>query len=156
MKPHFQPPGFHSLTPSLTLHDCAAGIEFYKKAFNAVEHYRLPMPDGKIMHAEFQIGDSVVMCNDEMPDWGALSPKTIGGTPSSMMIYVEDADAIFAQAIAAGATQVSPPTDMFWGDRSACVICPFGFKWSIGTHIEDVSREEIAKRAAEWSAAGAA
>ncbi len=147
---NFKSSGFHSLTPSLTLRDAAAGIEFYKRAFGAVEHYRLSGPDGRIMHAEIQIGDSVLLCNDEMPEWDALSPLSIGGNGSSLMIYVEDADAVFAQAVTAGATAVRPPTDQFWGDRSGQVKCPFGYKWSIATHKEDVSKDEIVRRFAAW------
>ena len=144
------PEGYHSVTPSLTLDDASAAIDFYKRAFGATELYRLPGPGGKVMHAELKIGNSHIMLSDEFPDCGALSPKTIGGCPSSLLIYVEDVDAAFAQAIKAGATEKQPLTNQFWGDRIGSLMDPYGFRWSIATHIEDVSPEEIQRRFSEW------
>ena len=144
------PEGYHSVTPSLTLDDASAAIEIYKRAFAATELYRLPGPGGKVMHAELKIGNSHIMLSDEFPDCGALSPKTIGGCPSSLLIYVEDVDAAFAQAIKAGATEKQPLTNQFWGDRIGSLMDPYGFRWSIATHIEDVSPEEIQRRFSEW------
>ncbi len=117
MSTKYIPEGYHSVTPSLTPHDASAAIDFYQRAFGATEVYRLPGPDGKVMHAELKIGNSHIMLSDEFPDWNALSPKTIGGSSGSLMIYVEDVDAAFAKAIKAGATQQQPVTDQFWGDR---------------------------------------
>lgn len=143
-------PGYHSVTPTLTLKNCAAAIDFYKAAFNAVELYRLAMPNGSVMHAEIKIGDSTLMVSDEFPDWGCLSPLSTGGFPSALMIYVENVDAVFAQALAAGATELRPVTDQFWGDRSGQVQDPYGYKWSVSTPMEDVSPEELARRAASF------
>jgi len=144
------PEGYHSVTPSLTLDDASAAIDFYKRAFRATELYRLPGPGGKVMHAELKIGNSHIMLSDEFPDCGALSPKTIGGCPSSLLIYVEDVDAAFAQAIKAGAIEKQPLTNQFWGDRIGSLMDPYGFRWSIATHIEDVAPEEIQRRFSEW------
>lgn len=147
----YQPAGYHSITPSITVSNAAAAIDFYKAAFGATETMRMAMPDGKIMHAEIQIGDSRVMMSDEFPDWGCLSPQSVGGTVSALMIYVPDVDASFDQAVAAGATSIAPPSNQFWGDRSARVLDPFGHKWSLATHVEDVSDEEMAERAKGFS-----
>ena len=144
------PEGYHSVTPSLTLDDASAAIDFYKRVFGATELYRLPGPGGKVMHAELKIGNSHIMLSDEFPDCGALSPKTIGGCPSSLLIYVEDVDAAFAQAIKAGATEKQPLTNQVWGDRIGSLMDPYGFRWSIATHIEEVSPEEIQRRFSEW------
>lgn len=152
MSVSYLPEGFHSVTPYLTIKGAAEALEFYKKAFGAVEHYRLPSPNGEIMHAEFHIGNSVLMCSDEFPDWGALSPKTIGGCPGTLMIFVPDVDAAHKQAVEAGATPTMPVTDQFWGDRMGGVLDPFGFKWSIGTHKEDLTPDEIKARFAGWAA----
>lgn len=143
----FQPDGFHTLTPYFAVHDAAAAIEFYKKAFNAEEHTRMEGSGGSIMHAELRIGDSVLMLGDEAPEMGASSPKTIGDSPVGVMIYVEDVDAAFNQAVEAGAEVEMPPMDMFWGDRFCKIKDPFGHKWSLATHVEDVDGEEMAKRA---------
>ncbi|RYD29864.1 MAG: VOC family protein [Verrucomicrobiaceae bacterium] len=140
------PAGYHSVNAYITVKGAAEALEFYKKAFNAEERYRLASPDGKIMHAEIAIGDSVVMLSDEAPDWGALSPKTIGGCPFTLIVYVPDVDAAHAQAVQAGATPTMPVSDQFWGDRMGGVLDPYGFKWSLATHIEDVSPKEIQKR----------
>lgn len=137
------PNGMHTVTPHLICAGAADAIEFYKKAFGAVEMFRLPTPDGKIMHASVRIGDSMVMLVDEMPDWKALGPNALGGTPITIHLQVENVDAVFEQAVKAGATVKMPVTDMFWGDRYGMVIDPFGHSWSIATHVRDVSHEEM-------------
>jgi PhnB protein len=144
------PEGYHSVTPSLTVRGGAAAIEFYQRAFDAKVHRRMETPDGKIMHAEILLGDSAVMLGDEMPDWGILSPLSIGGSSCALHIYVTDADAVFAQAIAAGAEVVFPVTDQFWGDRSGRLKDPFGHLWSVATRVEHLSDEEIDRRGQEW------
>ena len=146
--------GYHIVTPYLTVDDAAAAIEFYKKAFGAKEIMRLPMGD-KIAHADILIGDSHVMLSDEFPDMDKLGPNKRGGGTCSLMIYVEDSDAAFAQAVNAGATAVRPVEDQFFGDRSGWVKDPFGHEWTLSTHIEDVSLEEMNKRMAEMMAEGA-
>lgn len=141
------PDGYHSATPYLIITNAAQAIEFYKKAFGATELTRLATPDGKLMHAEIKIGDSPIMICDECPDWNALSPLTIGGTTVSIVLYVDDVDTVVKQALAAGATEQMPVEDQFWGDRMGTVVDPYGHKWSIATHTEDVSPEELDKRA---------
>jgi Uncharacterized protein conserved in bacteria len=148
------PEGFHSLTPAINVNGGAEAIEFYKRAFDAVERHRLAGPDGAIMHAEITIGDSILMLADESPQWGNRSAKTIGGTPVTLCLYVKDCDAVFDQAVGAGATIEMPVSDMFWGDRSGAVLDPFGLKWMILTHIEDLSPEEIGRRAADAACVG--
>jgi PhnB protein len=143
------PVGYHNITPYLMVRNAAAAIEFYKKAFNAVELMRFPGPGGKIMHAEVKIGDSPVMLADEMPEEGHVGPQTLGGVGVSMMLYVEDVDTRFAQAIAAGATIKRPVEDQFYGDRTGTLVDPFGHVWSIGTHKEDLSMEELQQRMAK-------
>jgi PhnB protein len=143
------PTGYHSVTPYLIVKNAAAALEFYKKAFGAVELMRFPGPGGKIMHAEVKIGDSPVMLADEMPEEGHVGPQTLGGVGVSMMLYVEDVDARFAQAIAAGATIKRAVQDQFYGDRSGTLVDPFGHVWSISTHKEDVSMEEMQQRMAK-------
>jgi PhnB protein len=143
------PAGYHNITPYLIVRNAAAAIDFYKKAFNAVELMRFPGPGGKIMHAEVKIGDSPVMLADEMPEEGHVGPQTLGGVGVSMMLYVEDVDTRFAQAIAAGATIKRPVEDQFYGDRTGTLVDPFGHVWSIGTHKEDVSMDELQKRMAK-------
>lgn len=149
------PPGYHSVTPYLVVDDAAKALEFYQKALNAKELFRLPIPgkDGgeKIGHAEIKIGDSQVMLSDEYPDMGAIGPKTLGGTSASFMIYVDDVDQAFAQAVKAGGTAVHPVENQFWGDRTGTLLDPFGHKWTLGTHVEDVPRDEMQKRMVEWS-----
>ncbi|MBI5094812.1 MAG: VOC family protein [Candidatus Hydrogenedentes bacterium] len=140
------PMGYHTVTPSVIVNSAARALEFYQRAFGAVELYRLVEPGGKIGHAEIQIGDSIVMLSDEYPDFGFNSPKTLGGSPVSLLVYVEDADAVFAQAIAAGATERGPVTDQFWGDRSGAVEDPFGHVWNIAAHREDLSPAEMQTR----------
>ena len=145
------PDGYHSVTPYLFVTGAAEAIGFYRKAFSAEERFRMPGPGGKIMHAELQFGDSVVMLADEFPDMGVKSPKSLGGSAGSIMLYVNDVDASFKQATAAGATAKQPPTDMFWGDRSCKLVDPFGHGWMLATHIEDVSPEEMDKRGKEFA-----
>ncbi|HEX2747139.1 MAG TPA: VOC family protein [Verrucomicrobiales bacterium] len=143
------PDGMHSVTPHMVCAGAAAALEFYKKAFGAVELSRLPGPDGKLMHASFRIGDSTIMMGDECPEWGALGPIALKGTPITIHLYVEDVDAAFAQAVAAGATVRMPVSDMFWGDRYGVVTDPFGHQWSLATHTRDLTHEEIAKAGQE-------
>jgi len=140
------PDGYHTATPYLIVRDAARAIEFYKRAFGAQELMRLDGPGGKVGHAEVRIGDSPIMLADEFPDMGALSPQSVGGSPITILLYVEDVDARFRQAVAAGATVVRPVKDQFYGDRSGTVADPFGHKWTIATHKEDVSPEEMRRR----------
>src|SRR5262245_55961292 len=143
------PSGYHSLTPYLVCRGASDAIAFYVKAFGAREKLRFPGPDGKLMHAEIRIGDSVLMLGDEMPQMGATAPPTIGGTATGLFLYVKDVDQAFARAVAAGATAELAPKDMFWGDRYAKLADPFGHKWSLATHIEDMSPKEMARRGQE-------
>jgi PhnB protein len=145
------PEGYHSVTPYLYMKGAARAIEFYKKAFRATERMRITQPDGRVGHAELQIGDSVIMMADEFPEMGVRSPESLGGSPVSIHLYVEDADATFQQAVAAGATVRRPIADQFYGDRLGGLTDPFGHTWRISTHIEDLSPEEIEKRAASAS-----
>jgi PhnB protein len=138
------PEGYHTVTPYLVVDDANAAIQFYGRAFGAVERFRMPAPGGKVAHAEIQIGDSVVMLSDPMG--GGKSPKALGGTASSLMVYVPDVDTLFKRAVDAGATAKSKPETMFWGDRFGKLSDPFGHEWSIATHVEDVPPEEMAKR----------
>ena len=147
-KPKPVPDGYHTATPYLIVNGAAQAIEFYKKAFGATELMRMPQPGGKIGHAEIKIGDSPIMLADESPDVGARSPQSIGGSPVSIMLYVEDVDRIFSQAVAAGAKVKRPVADQFYGDRTGGIEDPFGHLWYIATHKEDVSPEEMRKRAA--------
>lgn len=145
------PDGYHTATPYLIVKDGAGAIEFYKKAFGAKELLRCPMPGGKLGHAEVKIGDSPIMLADEFPDMGYRSPQSLGGTPVSILLYVENVDARFNQAIAAGAKALMPVKDQFYGDRSGTLTDPFGHVWTIATHKEDVSEEEIQKRMEAWA-----
>lgn len=140
------PEGCHTLTPYLVVQGAADALEFYRKAFGATELFRLDAPGGTIAHAEFKIGDSTFMLADENPRCSDVSPKTLGGTPVNLHLYVNDADAVFAAAIDAGATETMPPTDQFWGDRMGAVTDPFGHHWLIATHIEDVAISELQGR----------
>ena len=142
------PDGYHTATPYLIIKDAASAIEFYKKAFGATELLRMAGPDGKVMHAEIKIGDSPIMIADEFPEMGARSPQSLGGSPVSILLYVEDVDALFSQAIAAGAKVLMPVKDQFYGDRSGGVTDPFGHVWYIATHKEDLTPDEIRQRAA--------
>jgi PhnB protein len=143
------PEGSHSVTPHLICAGAADAIEFYKKVFDAVEVMRIPGTKGRLMHACVRIGDSNVMLVDEMPEWGALGPKSLKGSPVTIHLYVENVDAAIARAVAAGATVAMPAADMFWGDRYGKVIDPFGHHWSLATHIHDVTADEMKKAAAE-------
>ena len=140
------PEGYHSVTPHLIVNGAADAIEYYKKAFGAVELFRFPAPDGKIGHAELKIGDSPIMLADEHPEMGYKSPQSWGGTPVSLMIYVEDVDSVFNRAIAAGAKEQQAVKDQFYGDRSGTLTDPFGHVWTIATHKEDVSMDEMQQR----------
>ena len=139
------PQGMHTVTPHLICAGAAEAIEFYKQAFGAVELSRMLSPEGKVMHASIRIGDSVIMLNDETPQWESYGPKHLKGSPVTIHLYVEDADGVFAQAVKAGAKATMPPEDMFWGDRYGRVEDPFGHQWSIGTHVRDVTPEEMQK-----------
>jgi PhnB protein len=141
------PAGYHSVTPYLIIRGAAEAIDFYKRAFGAVELFRFPSPDGKIGHAEIKIGDSPIMLADEYPEMGYKSPQSIGGSPVSLMIYVEDVDTIYNQAVTAGAAVKEALQDKFYGDRIGTVVDPFGHVWHISTHKEDVSMEEMERRA---------
>ena len=142
------PDGYYSLTPYLVCKGAAKAIEFYTKAFGAKEMVRMPGPGGSVAHAEVQIGNSMLMLADENKERGHLSPESIGGSASSIMFYADDVDDVFKRAVAAGAKAEMPPADMFWGDRMGNLVDPFGHKWSIATHKEDVSPEEMQKRMA--------
>ena len=137
------PEGMHTVTPHLVCAGAADAIEFYKKAFNAVEQSRLPGPGGKLMHAMIRIEGSAVMLNDEMPECSALGPKALKGSPVTIHLYVADADAFVQRAAAAGAKITMPVADMFWGDRYGRIEDPFGHHWSIATHVRDVTPEEM-------------
>ena len=137
------PDGMHSLTPHLICAGAADAIAFCQKAFNAIELSRLPGPQGKLMHAMPRIGDSALMLNDEFPEWGGFGRKSLQGSPVTIYLYVNDADAAWAQAVAAGAKVIMPIADMFWGDRYGMLEDPFGHKWAIATHQRDLSRQEM-------------
>jgi PhnB protein len=143
-----QPDAYHSVTPYLIVRGGTRAIDFYKKAFGATELMRLDAPGDKIGHAEIKIGDSIVMLADENPDWDSKSPESYGGSPVHLMIYVEDVDKVFKQSVGAGATEKRPVKDQFYGDRSGTLTDPFGHSWTIATHKEDLSEEEIQKRMA--------
>lgn len=140
------PEGYHSVTPYLIVHDAAAAIDFYKRAFGAIERMRLPMPGGRLGHAEVQIDDSVIMLADENPQMGVKSAKTIGGSPVSLLIYVENVDEAYPKALAAGGKEIRPLTKQFYGDRSGVLVDPFGIQWTIASHVENVSLEEVQNR----------
>ncbi len=139
------PDGMHTVTPHLVCAGAADAIEFYKKAFNAVEVARLPGPDGKLMHGLIRIEGSAVMLVDEMPQWGTFGPKSLKGSPVTIHVYVPDVDAFVKRAVEAGATVRMPVADMFWGDRYGVLQDPFGHQWSIATHTRDMTPEEIQK-----------
>jgi PhnB protein len=144
------PQGYHTVTPNLVVQDGAKALEFYQKAFGAEETVRMPGPGGGIMHAEFRIGDSVIMLGEEMPDMGARSPKAYGGTPVRFYVYVENVDAAWKRAIDAGAKSVMPIQDMFWGDRTGRVEDPFGHLWNLAQHVGDPTPEEIQRGQEEF------
>jgi PhnB protein len=143
------PQGYRSVTPYLTLNDAARALDFYKRAFGAQEVMRMEGPGGKIGHAEMKIGDSVIMLGDEMPGSTVRSPQSLGGTTGGILLYVENADAVFNQAVSAGAQVEAPLADMFWGDRYGRLKDPFGHSWSVATHKEDVAPAEMSKRMQE-------
>jgi PhnB protein len=141
------PEGYHTATPYLAVDDAAEALEYYKKAFGAKERGRMEAPDGKIGHAEIQIGDSLVMLSDPFPQASTRTPKELGGTTASVFLYVENVDAFVQRAVDAGATVSMEVADQFWGDRFGTITDPFGHSWSVATHIEDVPPEEMAERA---------
>jgi PhnB protein len=143
------PDGYHTATPYLILSDAAQAIDFYKRAFGAAELMRMPAPGGKVGHAEIRIGDSTIMLADEFPDMGHKSPASLGGTPVSIMLYVEDVDAVAAQAVSAGAKITKEVKDQFYGDRLGTIEDPFGHVWHISTHKEDVPPDEMDRRVKE-------
>lgn len=148
------PNGMHTVSPHLVCAGAADAIEFYKKAFGAEELCRMPMPDGRIMHAAVRIGDSMIMLVDEMPEWGSLGPNARGGSPVTIHLQVENSDALFESAVKAGATVKLPIDDMFWGDRYGIVTDPFGHNWSIATHVRDVTPEEMMMASQEMGCCG--
>ena len=141
------PDGYHTITPYLVLANAAAAIEFYKKAFGATVLFTMPMGD-RIAHAEMKIGDSIVMLSDEWPDMGMMGPQARGGTSVSLMIYTEDVDTMFSRAVQAGATSERPLKNEFYGDRAGTLLDPFGHRWMLATHVEDVTAEEMERRMA--------
>lgn len=145
-----KPEGYHSVTPYLVCKDAAKALDFYKTAFGATELMRMPGPDGSIMHAEFKIGDSPVMLGEESPEWEAHSPLSLGGSPVGLCIYVENCDAVFDRAVAAGATVKRAVQNQFYGDRSGTVTDPFGHQWTISTHKEDIPPEQMMQRFEAW------
>ena len=147
------PEGYPQVSPYLHVRGAGEAIEFYRRVFGAAERLRMPGPGGTIGHAELALGDSLLMLSDEYPDMGVRGPRTVGGTPVTLMVYVEDVDAVVERAVEAGATVVRPLQDAFYGDRTALLEDPFGHQWSVATHIQDVPADEMARRAAE--AAGA-
>ena len=144
------PDGYHTATPYLIIRNAAAALEFYKKALGAREVVRHPMPDGTIAHAEIQIGSSRIMVGEESPEQGFKSPQTLGGSGSGILLYVEDADAWFKRAVDAGGKVLRPVADQFYGDRTGTFTDPYGHVWTISTHIEDVSPEEMERRHEEF------
>ena len=142
------PDGYPQVTPYLCVDGAKAAIEFYSRVLGARERMHMPGPDGKIGHAELELGESLIMLSDEFPEMGVRSPKAVGGTPVMISVYVEDADAVVDAAVAAGATALRPVEDQFYGDRTGQFEDPFGHRWSIATHVEDVPPEEMEKRAA--------
>jgi PhnB protein len=144
------PEGFTSVTPYVTFKDCRKAIDFYKNAFAAQERFVMPGPDGTgVMHAELVVGNSILMMGDEHPDMGGRSADSLGGSPVSFYLYVEDVDQAFRRALEAGATQQMEVQDMFWGDRTGTVQDPFGFSWTLATHLKDLTPEEMAQGARE-------
>jgi PhnB protein len=149
-KTSYIPAGYHTVTPYITVDNAAEAIDFYKRALGAEEVYRMPGPGGKVMHAEIKIGDSVIMLSDEFPNSGMQSPNHAGCNTASLMIYMPDVDASYDRAVKAGAKSTKPVEDMFWGDRYGQIMDPFGHRWSLATHVEDLSPAEIEKRQKEF------
>lgn len=150
------PEGYHSVTPYLYIRGAARAIDFYKNVFGATEKMRMPTPDGKIMHAELQIGDSVLMLADENPKSHAHSPETLGGVTNGVLLYLENVDSVVERAVKAGAKILRPSEDQFYGDRMGTILDPFGQMWSVATHIEDVTPEEMKKRMTKLASQAAA
>jgi PhnB protein len=148
------PKGYHTITPYLMVKGAVEAIRFYTRVFHASEIMRIPGPEGKVMHAEIKIGDSTVMLADEMPNCEFKSPQSMGGSPVALLAYVDDVDACSARALAAGAKQIKPVENQFYGDRSGTLADPFGHIWTISTHVEDVSPEELQRRMAEMKPCG--
>lgn len=144
------PKGYHTMTPGLTVQDAEKAIDFYQRAFGAQEMYRMSGPDGRIMHAELKIGDSIFMVGEEHPDRQVRGPKTLGGTPVSLNLYLDDADGVFDRAVKAGAKSLAPVETMFWGDRYGKLEDPFGHIWGLCTRVENLTPEEIDRRGKEW------
>lgn len=144
------PQGYHTVTPNLVVEDAAKALDFYRKAFGAEETVRMPGPNGRIMHAEFRIGDSVLMLGEGMPDRAPNHPKALGGTPVSLYVYMDNVDAAWKRALDAGAKQIMPLQDMFWGDRTGWLEDPFGHAWSLAQHIADPTPEEIERGQEEF------
>jgi PhnB protein len=148
------PDGYHSVTPYLIVNGAAKAMDFYKRAFGAVELMRMPRPDGKIGHAEMRIGDSAIMLADEHPEMGFRSPQSLGGSAVSLMVYVEKVDDVFGRAVAGGAKELRAIKDQFYGDRSGTLQDPFGHTWTVATHVEDVPPEEMGRRAEKFMQSG--
>jgi PhnB protein len=148
------PSNYPRVTPYLSVDGAAKAIDFYSKVLGATERGRMPGPDGKIGHAELEIGGSMIMLSDAFPDMGAPTPASLGGSPVTVMVYVEDVDAVFDRAIKAGAKEIAPVQDQFYGDRSGQFEDPFGHRWNVASHVEDVSPEEMEKRAAQMMSSG--
>lgn len=140
------PAGYHTVTPYMAVKNGVKALEFYKKAFGATEITKLVMPDGRLGHAELRLGDSMIMLSDEFPEYGGKSPQTLGGSPVNIHLYVDDVDAFFKKAIAAGAKEAKPIKDQFYGDRSGQLEDPFGHLWWVATHKEDVPPDELQRR----------
>jgi PhnB protein len=149
----FIPDGYHNVTPYLHVRNAAGAIDFYKSVFGATEIMRMPGSDGRIMHAELRLGDSIVMLADENPPMGIMSPQTVGGFSAGMLLYVPDVDAVVQKAVENGAKALRPVKDQFYGDRSGSILDPFGHMWTVATHVEDVAPEEMKKRMAAMSRA---
>ena len=146
------PDGYPQVMPYLSVDGAARAIEYYKDVFGATERMRMPAPDGRIGHAELQIGSSVIMLSDEYPEMGIRGPKAVGGTPVTISVYVEDVDQVYDRAVKGGARAVQPVADQFYGDRSGQFEDPFGHRWNVASHVEDVDPEEMARRAAQQEA----
>ena len=149
------PDGYPQVTPYLCVDGAAEAIEFYSSVFGATERVRMPAPGGKVGHAELQLGDSLLMLSDEFPDMGGRSPRTIGGTPVILSVYVDDVDAVYERAVQAGATAVRPVETQFYGDRSGQFEDPFGHQWNVASHVEDVPPDEMERRVAQAMGGGA-
>jgi PhnB protein len=146
------PDGFHTATPSMVVRDAAKAIDFYKRVFGAEERMRMPGPDGKIIHAEIKIGDSIIFLSDEIPNMGGKSPQSVGAYTGAVYLYVPNVDEIVQRAVDAGSKSAGPVSDMFWGDRVGHFVDPFGHGWSVGTHVADLTEQEVEKGAQEFYA----